>query len=75
MIRSKLLAALVLAVGLLCIWGSDTASAQRPSRRGTPAASGPERKGWAGAPWLVGVLLSAGIVAVGFKSAKRYHLE
>ena len=75
MIRSKVLTAVVLVMGLLCVWSGDASGARGRGRRGAPVATGPQRQGWKGTPWLAGALLSAGIVVIGFKNAKRYHLD
>jgi len=34
-----------------------------------------EQRSWPGWPWLVTIILSAGAVAVGFKNARRTHLD
>ena len=73
---------LLAAIFLLGLWvGRDGAAAQgprRPRRSQAPTVSRsiPEdKRPWAGMPWLVGLVLTAGALVVGFKNSKRTHLD
>jgi len=49
--------------------------AQRQSPSASHFAIPESQRPWAGKPWLVGTVLSAGAVLIALKSAKRSHLD
>jgi len=76
LLRLVLIAVVFLLTLTLCL---NTCAAQASySQPGKPPAtkSIPQnQRPWAGTPWLVGMVLTAGAVVVGLKNSKRTHLD
>jgi hypothetical protein len=64
------------AIAGIFLLSAQAAYAAKSSPPPKPAVSIPEEsQPWKGLPWVIGGFLSAGVIAVGVKNAKRTHLD
>ena len=82
MIKKKLLRRIIgLSIILLLtlsVCQEDSWGQRRRPRKGIPTAANripKDKRPWAGIPWVIGITLTAGAVAVSLKNAKRTHLD
>ncbi len=65
----------ICTLAIVCtLYTNQPASAQGYNNQGSHKIAD-DSMPWKGWPWLVGALFSAGTLAVGFKNAKRTHLD
>lgn len=67
-----LIVIVIALVGMIC---SPVEAAKNDAQEQAPYEIPEDKRPWAGLPWIIGGVLSAGAVAVGFKNAKRTHLD
>ncbi|KPK75440.1 MAG: hypothetical protein AMJ79_11240 [Phycisphaerae bacterium SM23_30] len=86
---TQILVILLVVMVVLSIFASDDVLGQRGQRsqRGQRGQQGQQsqdqqllymlddRRPFGGIPWIVGIVLTLGVVAVGFKNSKRTHLD
>ncbi len=64
---------LVVVLLLVCICDSSAEAARKPVL--PQEMINEEDRSWSGWPWLVGMILVGGTMAIGLKNAKRTHLD